>query len=335
MRINKITIQNYKCFENQTFEFTKPFTVITGFNGKGKTSILDALALSMSAYTAGIDGISQRQLRKDEIRLNNENEYQLPVSITVEGDIKSITMVWEINVTTQTGTIKKQKSSELIKIATEDTQKVRQNAPVLLPVLIQFNKFNDFSKNSFDKKRIDYQKAGSRLDAYQNSLQGKLNQDFLSWYKTYEDEAQKFQHPKDIEKLDAFNTAVLSVLKDYDWKTMNFSNRDNDLKGTLNSGLQINYSTQISAGHRVLINLIADIAYHCIILNPQLGINTCTESEGIVLIDEIQNSIDKPTQQKLLGYLHIVFPKIQFIIATHSEYIVNDSNKDFVQKIEI
>ncbi len=109
MRINKITIQNYKCFENRTFEFDKPFTVITGFNGKGKTSILDALALAMSAYTAGIDGVSQRQLRKDEIRLNNENEYQLPLSIAATGTIKEIDLAWEINVTAQTGTIKRQK----------------------------------------------------------------------------------------------------------------------------------------------------------------------------------------------------------------------------------
>ncbi len=205
----------------------------------------------------------------------------------------------------------------------------------MLPVLIQYNKFNDFFKNSFDKKKVDYQKAGSRLESYQNSLQGKLSQSFLNWYKTYEDEVRKFENLKNTEKLNAFNNAVLSVLKDYGWKAMSFSNKDNDLKGVLNSGLQINYSTQISAGHRVLINIIADIAYHCIVLNPHLGENACIVSEGIVLIDEVENSIDNPTQEKILGYLHTVFPKIQFIITTHSEHIVNENNSFFVGEIQI
>ncbi|MEY4905683.1 MAG: hypothetical protein RLZZ292_3498, partial [Bacteroidota bacterium] len=222
MRINKITIQNYKCFEHQTFEFDKPFTVFLGLNGKGKTSILDALALAMSAYTAGIDGVEQRKLRKDEIRLNNENEYQLPVTITANGQVRAIEIDWTINVTAQAGTVKKQGASNLIKIAMEDMQNVRKNIPVLLPILIQYNKFNDFFKNSFEKKRIDYKSKTSRLDPYNKSLDGKLDKDFLDWYKTYEDEVLKFNNQKDIEKLNAFRNAVLSVLKDYGWVAMGF-----------------------------------------------------------------------------------------------------------------
>ncbi|MEY4904038.1 MAG: hypothetical protein RLZZ292_1853, partial [Bacteroidota bacterium] len=36
-----------------------------------------------------------------------------------------------------------------------------------------------------------------------------------------------------------------------------------------------------------------------------------------------------------LGYLHCVFPKIQFIITTHSEHLVNEANMQFVQTLEL
>ena len=49
MRIRELTIQNYRAFgEQRTFPFSANFTAIAGVNGRGKTSLLDALALLAS-----------------------------------------------------------------------------------------------------------------------------------------------------------------------------------------------------------------------------------------------------------------------------------------------
>ena len=49
MRIRELTIQNYRAFgEKRTFPFSTNFTAIAGVNGRGKTSLLDGLALLAS-----------------------------------------------------------------------------------------------------------------------------------------------------------------------------------------------------------------------------------------------------------------------------------------------
>jgi len=41
--IQKLRLQNYRCFKDKTFLFEKPFVLIEGDNGSGKTTILEAL----------------------------------------------------------------------------------------------------------------------------------------------------------------------------------------------------------------------------------------------------------------------------------------------------
>ena len=46
MRIQEITIKNFRCFNDKTIGFDKPFVIIEGPNGIGKTSLLEALYYS-------------------------------------------------------------------------------------------------------------------------------------------------------------------------------------------------------------------------------------------------------------------------------------------------
>ena len=53
IRVNKIRFQNYKVFDNVTFDFkynkeTHPFACFYGPNGCGKTTVLDAIQLVFS-----------------------------------------------------------------------------------------------------------------------------------------------------------------------------------------------------------------------------------------------------------------------------------------------
>lgn len=45
--------------------------------------------------------------------------------------------------------------------------------------------------------------------------------------------------------------------------------------------------------------------------------------EGIVLIDELETHLHIELQKKILPFLTEFFPKIQFIVTTHSPYILN------------
>ena len=58
------------------------------------------------------------------------------------------------------------------------------------------------------------------------------------------------------------------------------------------------------------------------ILNPYQKENALKNTPGIVVIDEIDLSLHPTWQRKIIGILKELFPKIQFICATHSPFII-------------
>lgn len=80
---------------------------------------------------------------------------------------------------------------------------------------------------------------------------------------------------------------------------------------------------QLSDGYRCTLSLIADIAYRMAILNPQLLGDVLTKTDGIVLIDEVDLHLHPEWQQRVLGDLTHIFPKVQFIVTTHAPAVIN------------
>ena len=44
MRLDQLHIQNFRCYEDATFDFQPGFNLVVGVNGSGKTSLLQAVA---------------------------------------------------------------------------------------------------------------------------------------------------------------------------------------------------------------------------------------------------------------------------------------------------
>lgn len=60
MRLKKITLKNYRCFENLEIDLHPRLTVLVGENGSGKTSILDAIASGLSPLLRYLSSADQR-----------------------------------------------------------------------------------------------------------------------------------------------------------------------------------------------------------------------------------------------------------------------------------
>ena len=56
--------------------------------------------------------------------------------------------------------------------------------------------------------------------------------------------------------------------------------------------------------------------------------------EGIVLIDEIETHLHIALQKKIMPFLTKFFPRLQFIITTHSPYILNSISNAKVYDLE-
>ena len=78
----------------------------------------------------------------------------------------------------------------------------------------------------------------------------------------------------------------------------------------------------LSDGYRNVIKIMLDIATRMCILNPYLKGDALKMTPGIVIIDEIDLSLHPTWQKRIIGILKEQFPRIQFICATHSPFII-------------
>lgn len=85
---------------------------------------------------------------------------------------------------------------------------------------------------------------------------------------------------------------------------------------------------QLSDGYKSTISLVADIAYRMAVLNPQLLERVCMETDGIVLIDEVDLYLHPEWQQRILGDLTAIFPKVQFIVTTHAVPVISSAKSE-------
>lgn len=66
------------------------------------------------------------------------------------------------------------------------------------------------------------------------------------------------------------------------------------------------------------------------ILNPQLLDKVLIETEGIVLIDEIDLHLHPSWQKRILKDLMDIFPKVQFIVSTHAPEVINSVKSESI-----
>ena len=320
MRINKIEIENFKGFEHETFSFDSQITVLIGDNGTGKTSILDALSFTLGTFFLGVDGVSSRPLKQDEKRrviVSPENiEIRLPFSIHVQHTLEGREYEWHRDTNkARGGSTSYRYASDLITSAKILTNKVREGEEVNLPLIAYYGS-ERLSSEKLQKKA--YAKRGSRLDGYYSALDPRsFEQKFLLWFKTFEDSALKFY--KDKTLYNAFTNTIASMVPG--WKSVKFSWEANDMLGQLENGEWMPFN-MLSGGYKNVVRLSADIAYRAIKLNPHLGGNAVTETNGVVLIDELDMHLHPKWQKTIVADLKRTFPCIQFIATSHSPFII-------------
>lgn len=71
MNLSRVRIKNFKGIEEKELLFIPGFNLIKGENGKGKTSILEAISVGMGGFIAGIPEIATRHI-STEAQYNQE-----------------------------------------------------------------------------------------------------------------------------------------------------------------------------------------------------------------------------------------------------------------------
>jgi len=89
MRIDRLTLANFKCFEEQTFDLHEHFTLFVGDNGSGNETLTDLRRSTIKGELAGIKlkdaRRSLRYLRDEAKRLDSGQDVRLaPFCFAVE-----------------------------------------------------------------------------------------------------------------------------------------------------------------------------------------------------------------------------------------------------------
>jgi predicted ATP-binding protein involved in virulence len=270
MRIDKIRIKNFKNFSEEEFALTSQFTVFIGDNAKGKTSVLDALAVAVGSYLRGIDVAKHeaRGIGKTEIRvrtISGDPRPQIPVEIEAFGEVNGIKISegWKraVNSLSKKTVTTFVDAKNIEQIAVDMLKENRTNGKVTFPVLAYHGTGRLWAEH--EEKKISYQKQVEGVEmAYSRCLSPKSSsKEFLSWYQTYEDEVKKFGSESDRLLLDAFKKAIISMIPDRQWTDMSYSFKDDDLIGLFKneSHTERLLFGQLSDGYRNLIGMVAEI----------------------------------------------------------------------------
>lgn len=206
------------------------------------------------------------------------------------------------------------KVSNFEKDLTNDIERI-EGQIILLKKLIE-------NKDDFDKNKISVleEKIESLIENKRHLQNDKRHFKFANEREFIQNKLMEFTKPLQKEYSfinNEFELYRLSVNRpDKKNYTLEFSFVD---------GRIITFET-LPMGYKRLFSIVLDIAYRCYILNENI------DSEGIVLIDEIELHLHPTLQQEVLLRLRKTFPKIQFIITTHSPLVIsnfkaNDKNK--------
>ena len=85
----------------------------------------------------------------------------------------------------------------------------------------------------------------------------------------------------------------------------------------------------LSDGYSAILQIIGDL-----ILRAEKNNQKNYELQGIVLIDEIETHLHIALQKNILPLLTAFFPKIQFIVTTHSPFVLNSISNAVIYDLE-
>ncbi len=328
MRIERVELTNFRSFTSRTFEFSPAFNVLIGDNGTGKTALLDALAIGAGALFLGLEGASPPGIHRDDVRRVAHGlgevatlETLYPAKVSCSGVVGDTPLTWTRSLdgpkkhTTHGG------ASELAQLVSSWNTQVRHGAEITLPLVAYYGTgrlwLQRRTKRSTVSDSARVLKPGSRFRGYQGCLDPSSDHKGLaSWIKTME--LIQLQQGQKLETLDAVKQSIRKCLRG--WDEVLYDVR----LGTLvarNQDTQLPFE-MLSDGVRNMLGMVGDIAYRTATLNPHLRDQAPSKTPGVVLIDELDLHLHPRWQREVVDDLRGVFPAMQFIVTTHSPFII-------------
>ncbi|GHT58285.1 chromosome segregation protein SMC [Bacteroidia bacterium] len=348
MNIEKIRLSNYRNFKEYSIGFGKETTIFIGKNGMGKTNLISAIAHSLSfIFSKKKDEIQYEFIASSDENIKsfaatdnrysydgNKGDYDYPLSIKTFVTIHAESIEWEFNKASDTSGLDPSK----YRLANEKFWKtyIVENKLKDLPVFACFHDSYPHVTATIGDKIQDKLNSGNPLP--QNTAYYRWNDerncsDLWVQYYTMQLTNFKLENEKGNKKyLDAVDQKMIDFSKsisnlinteDIEIEKLEIEKRgkDYELIVVFKNGNRTPF-VQLPQGYKRIFSIVFDIANRAYLLN-----SNCKPS-GIVIIDEIELHLHPSIAQEILTALKETYPKLQFIISTHSPLVITNFKQD-------
>ncbi len=342
MLLKNLTIKNFRCFESLDMDLHEQLTVIVGSNGSGKTSIVKGAAIALGTLFHALDNVSGISITKSDVYLKEfsmgntkDVQPQFPVEIEAVAWIPDQSgnseKHWKRALNSSNGSMTIKDAKEMISLSGSYQKRLQKgDQSLILPLIAYYGPGRLW--NYHREKKTDTFKTNTRTNGYIDSLDGVANiKLMMNWFrkKTIQKYSRQEENMGGVLELDVIYQAMAQCFESVTGYTdvklqYNLDTNELDVYYTCDAkGRMCIALNQLSDGYKGTISLIADIAYRMAILNPQLEKDVLINTAGVVLIDEIDLHLHPAWQQRILGDLRHIFPKVQFIVTTHAPAVIN------------
>ncbi|MCF7979287.1 MAG: AAA family ATPase [Chromatiaceae bacterium] len=340
MIISQLTLTNFRRFSALSVDVHPELTVLVAPNGQGKTTVLDALSILISSFVGAFDmgkahGFSATDARYSSQTQSPESEQQYPVRIEVAFQIPPV-HAQSRELTGPKNRTTSRDVAELVQHGKQMMAQVRRLEPVTLPAIAYYGTSRLWKQH----KLLERNKvlSASRSMGYEDCLTSASSYLQLQvWMKSATLAAlQEQQMPETYAgqaigaQIKAIQSTVEGVLKPLGWSHLHYSFSHDELAmHQADSGILP--VSLLSDGVRALVSLIADLAWRCVKLNPHLSMAAPAQTPGLVLIDEVDMHLHPAWQQQIIATLRGAFPRIQFIVTTHSPQVLTTVRRECIR----
>lgn len=346
--IHTVELRNFRKFDSLTVSFDEQITALTAPNGGGKSAIVHAMAVGCAHFVHSLgenSGIKNGFSPDDHRLVPQMGAGMTPASGDMEvicsGTLGHCAKQWSrertYGVNNKTRISNAAPLQRFAKRLMEASAAADQNSSSpypIAPLVAMYGTGRLAREGRLTEKRKPTH--SDRFEGYSCCLNPESYfKVFNHWFKVHsaqlvQETPDSYRYRQISRQLQIVRDAVDTALECVEWRKLKWNFVRNELSmehpqlGTL-------CFSQLSDGIQNVLNLIADISHRAVRLNPCADEHLLQNIRGLVMIDEIDMYLHPQWQQKIVSILKRIFPKVQFVITTHSPQVLSTLKKDQIR----
>lgn len=318
VKIDFLELRNFRNMHNHKISFeNRNFVVLIGDNGSGKTSVLEAVT---KAFVPVLRAVNNEAVKKCDLTNSDIQSGTSGTTVTIGISLGGEQYVWanrrrfSAQIPFESTTERGAAQNDLKSLKAKYMEYMEKKK---LPLVLYYGTdriIRDVPQRGHIK---NFEVADSLRNCFDNI---NYFRDFYDWFKTEEDielrrlrENAEYKNPK----LNCVRMALERMIKGYTNLRIELSPSRMLLTNEEGIDLQVD---QLSGGYKAVLSVVADIAKRMSVANPE-SVNPL-EEEAVILIDELDLHLHPKWQKTIVEDLKRTFPNCQFIISTHSPFII-------------